>query len=81
MRLFAERQPVGIRWVAGIGPVVVGVRPLRRIRLAHGGVEHVMRIGRGVPIHGLLWSLALLCVHTSRVPLATVDKRRCPRLL
>jgi hypothetical protein len=53
MRLFAKRRPIGIGWVARVGPVIVGIGPLGEIRFADRTVEGVVRVPRYV-----------LCAHT-----------------
>jgi hypothetical protein len=45
VRLFTERSAVGIRRVARVGTVVVGIRPLRGVGFADGSVERVVGVG------------------------------------
>jgi hypothetical protein len=44
MRGVAVGRRIGFDRIPRVGPAVVGIRPLRRIRLADRGVERVVRI-------------------------------------
>jgi hypothetical protein len=54
MRGFAVGLSFGTHGVARIVPLVVWIRPLGRIRLAHRGVEDVMRVLFSTEVAGVL---------------------------
>jgi cation transport regulator ChaB len=74
MGLLTERRAVGVRGIARIGPVIVGVGPFGRVRLSHGGVERVMGIAllRRERLRGIV---SFLCMHGWRLPDGGSGKR------
>jgi hypothetical protein len=52
MGLLAERLAVGIGRIAGVGPLLVGIRPFGRIRIGGRVVERVVRVASVGPVRG-----------------------------